>query len=84
MSTRAPFPLSPLLDPPLALAAERDLGEVELLLQDQEGVGPDALLAAQLLQPFALAAERGEAQAALLLQRGGIPGRRRGRAGRLE
>src|SRR5262245_3388125 len=75
---------STLLDPPLALAGERDLGEIELLLQQHIGVGADALLGAQLLQPLALPAHGGEAQAALLLERAGDTGRRRGRAGQLE
>jgi hypothetical protein len=35
-----------LLNVPLALAGERDLGEIELFLKDQEGVRADALLTA--------------------------------------
>ncbi len=35
-----------LLDVPVALARERDLGEIELFLKDQEGVGANTLLIA--------------------------------------
>lgn len=60
---------SHLLDVSLDVDGQRDLGEVQLLLQDEVGVGADLLLAAQLLEAGAAAAQGGEAEPAALLER---------------
>ena len=53
----------------VGLKVERDLGEVEFFLQDDESIGADVSFDAELVQPFALLAHRGEAILALHLKR---------------
>ena len=69
---------------PLAIADERDFLEIQVFLQNQEGIRADALRYPQFLQPFTLKAYRGKTQPALGFQLGGIACRQCGRAGNLE